>query len=116
MPLDVDGTNHVHDNNIHVNNEITTTTEDNKVNNDNTVDEYLSKDLPIGVEISMDAIAQRVAKGSPIDYRQVNSKLFCLSSFFIFLFVCLPTSSNQQLFLIDLLLVFLITSHRSKDK
>ena len=73
-PIDVDGTNHAHHNNIHINNEITTETNDNKDNNDNTVDEYLSKDLPIGVEISMDAIAQRVAKGSPIDYRQVYFK------------------------------------------
>ena len=116
MPLDLDGTNHVHDNNIHANNEITTTTEDKNDNNDNTVDEYLSKDLPIGVEISMDAIAQRVAKGSPIDYRQVNSKLFCSSSFFIFLFVCLPTSSNQQLLLVVIYVYFMNMSHRSKDK
>ena len=70
----MDGTNDVHVrvhdiNNMHVNNEITPTTNDN--NNDD-LDEYLSKDLPVGVEISTDAIAQRVAKGAPIDYRQVG--------------------------------------------
>ena len=40
-------------------------------------DVYLSKEIPRGVEISTEAIAQRVAAGSPIDYRQVKDKVAC---------------------------------------
>ena len=75
MPVVLDGTNDlgVNDNSnnssILVNDEVTTAAKDS--DNDG-VDEYLSKDLPIGVEMSIDAIAQRVAKGAPIDYRQVG--------------------------------------------